>query len=106
MTAAASPPPQPRLTLAVIGLGSIGGVAAGCLGALGRHEVIACVRKPMTTLTLEQPGGTVEMPLRALIDPAQAEAFLTKYCHEIANNAVEAYWKLGEDFWSKYNNLF
>ncbi len=39
-------------------------------------------------------------------DPVQAEAFLTKYCQEIANGAVEAYWKLGEDFWSKYNNLF
>lgn len=39
-------------------------------------------------------------------DPAQAETFLTKYCHEIANKAVEAYWKLGDDFWSRYNNLF
>jgi dipeptidase len=39
-------------------------------------------------------------------DPAQAEAFLTKYCHEIANRAVGAYWKLGDDFWSRYNNLF
>jgi hypothetical protein len=39
-------------------------------------------------------------------DPAQAEAFLTKYCQEIANKAVDAYWKLCDDFWSKYNNLF
>ncbi len=39
-------------------------------------------------------------------DPAQAESFLTRYCHEIANKAVAAYWKLGDDFWSKYNNLF
>lgn len=39
-------------------------------------------------------------------DPSQAERFLTKYCQDIANQAVESYWKLGEDFWSKYNNLF
>jgi len=39
-------------------------------------------------------------------NPTQAEAFLTKYCHQIANKAVEAYWKLGDDFWSKYNNFF
>lgn len=39
-------------------------------------------------------------------DPAKAEAFLTRYCHDIANKAVAAYWKLGDDLWSKYNNLF
>lgn len=39
-------------------------------------------------------------------DPAKAEAFLTKYCIETAVTAVEAFWKLGDDFWSKYNNLW
>jgi dipeptidase len=39
-------------------------------------------------------------------DPGQAQAFLTKYCHEIANQAVDAYWQLCDDFWTKYNNLF
>jgi dipeptidase len=39
-------------------------------------------------------------------NPAQAEEFLTRYCHAIADKAVEAYWKLGDDFWSRYNNLF
>jgi dipeptidase len=39
-------------------------------------------------------------------DPAEAEAFLTKYCQDIANKAVDAYWKLCDDLWSKYNNLF
>jgi 2-dehydropantoate 2-reductase len=72
-----SPPspsaPAQRLTVAVIGLGSIGGVAAGCLAALGRYEVIACVRKPITTLKFDQPGGTIDVLLRALTDPAQAE---------------------------------
>jgi dipeptidase len=39
-------------------------------------------------------------------DPAKAEERLTKYCHGIANGAVEAYWKLGELLWTKYNNSF
>jgi 2-dehydropantoate 2-reductase len=61
------------MTVAVIGLGSIGGVAAGCLAALGRYDVIACVRQPIERLILEQPQGTVELPLRALTDPAQVK---------------------------------
>jgi len=73
MAAIASTPPQQSLSIAVIGLGSIGGVAAACLAALGRHDVIACVRKPLDRLTLDQPGGTVEVPLRALTDPTRAK---------------------------------
>ncbi len=62
-----------RSSVAVIGLGSIGGVVAGCLAAAGRHDVIACVRQPIERLTLEQPAGTVEVPLAALTDPAQTK---------------------------------
>jgi len=64
---------QPRQTVAVVGLGSIGGVAAGCLAAGGRHDVIACTRQPIERLTLEAPSGIFELPLRALADPAEAE---------------------------------
>jgi len=39
-------------------------------------------------------------------DPAKARAFLTKYSHEVANGAVDAYWKLAEDLWGKYTNYF
>ncbi len=39
-------------------------------------------------------------------DPAKAGDLLTRYCHGIANKAVEDYWKLGELLWSKYNNSF
>ena len=39
-------------------------------------------------------------------DPAKARAFLTTYSHEVANGAVDAYWKLADDLWSKYTNLF
>src|ERR1700676_2033092 len=64
--------PSPRSTIAVVGLGSIGGIAAGCLRDADRHDVIACVRNPLDRLVLERPEGTVDVPLRALTDPALA----------------------------------
>jgi len=66
-------PDSRRQTVAVVGLGSIGGVAAGCLAMAGRHDVIACVRRPIDRLTFEHPGGMVELPLRALTDPEEAK---------------------------------
>jgi len=39
-------------------------------------------------------------------NPKEAQAFLTEYCHKVANGAVEAYWKLGNDLWGKYNRYF
>lgn len=63
---------EPRLSVAVIGLGSIGGVVAGCLAEASRHEVIACVRQPIERLTLEGPRGAVEVSFRVLTDPAPA----------------------------------
>jgi 2-dehydropantoate 2-reductase len=71
---ATTPQAQRRPTVAVIGLGSVGGSAAGILAAADRHDVIACVRRPIARLTLDQPSGSLELPLRALTDPAQAEA--------------------------------
>ncbi len=72
-----SPHGQERSTVAVVGLGSIGGVAAGCLADAKRHDVIACMRQPIERLTLERPEGTtmgtVDVPLRSLADPSGAE---------------------------------
>jgi 2-dehydropantoate 2-reductase len=67
----ASPSSRKRSTVAVIGLGSIGGVVAGCLRAADQHDIIACVRHPIERLVLERPEGNVEVALRALTDPAQ-----------------------------------
>jgi 2-dehydropantoate 2-reductase len=66
-------PGSQRATVAVIGLGSIGGVVAGCLRAADRHDVIACVRQPLDRLTVERPEGAVEVALRALTDPIDAQ---------------------------------
>jgi 2-dehydropantoate 2-reductase len=68
-----SPPGQHRSRVAVIGLGSIGGVAAASLAAAARHDVIACARRPIERLILDRPDGTIEPPLRCHTDPARAE---------------------------------
>jgi dipeptidase len=39
-------------------------------------------------------------------NPEKAKEFLTKYCNELANKAVEAYWKLGDELWAKYTYKF
>jgi 2-dehydropantoate 2-reductase len=62
-----------RCTVAIIGLGNIGGVAAGCLRAADRHDIIVCVRRPIERLYLERPEGDVEVALRALTNPADAK---------------------------------
>jgi 2-dehydropantoate 2-reductase len=64
-------PAYPRPSVAIVGLGSIGGVAAACLAATGRYAVIACTRRPLDRLTLEAPRGTVESLLAAFTDPMQ-----------------------------------
>ena len=63
---------QQRLSVAVVGLGSVGGIAAACLAAAGRHDIVACVRQPLDRLTLERGTETAEVPLRALTEPAAA----------------------------------
>ena len=62
-----------RRSVAVVGLGGIGGAAAALLQEAGRHAVTACVRRPLGRLTFERPGGTVELPMHALTDPGDAE---------------------------------
>jgi 2-dehydropantoate 2-reductase len=61
-----------RTSVAVIGLGSIGGVIAGLLAMLNRHDIVACVRQPIARLVVERSEGAVEVAIRALTDPAQA----------------------------------
>ena len=40
------------------------------------------------------------------LDPEKACEFLTDYSHKIAEAAVDAYWKLGDDLWGKYTRYF
>lgn len=61
-----------RATVAVIGLGGIGAAIAGSLCDAGRHDIVACTRRPLSHLVLERPEGTVDLPLRNMTDPAEA----------------------------------
>jgi 2-dehydropantoate 2-reductase len=61
-----------RKTIAVIGLGSIGGIVAGCLRDADHHDVVICARQPIAHLTLERPDKTIATALRTLTDPDQA----------------------------------
>ena len=61
-----------RKTIAVVGLGSIGGIIAGLLRAADRHEVLACVRRPLDHLVVERAEGTIDVPLCGLTDPQRA----------------------------------
>src|SRR5882757_6497531 len=72
MSSSHRPENSDRTIIGVIGLGSIGGVIAGSLGALDRHDIIACVRRPIERLVVEQPEGAIEVPVKALTDPAKA----------------------------------
>jgi 2-dehydropantoate 2-reductase len=67
-------PTAQRATIAVVGLGSIGGIIAGTLRVAERHDVIACVRSPLDHLTLQRPDGTADVAIRALTNPADATA--------------------------------
>ncbi len=64
---------EARQTIAVVGLGAIGGILAGCLRAADRHDVVACVRAPLARIVVERPEDRVDLPLAALTEPAAAE---------------------------------
>jgi 2-dehydropantoate 2-reductase len=82
-----------RNTIAVIGLGSIGGIIAGILRAADRHDVVACVRRPIERLTVERPEDRIEVSLRALTDPAQAErADWVLLCTKTQDTPASAPW--------------
>jgi 2-dehydropantoate 2-reductase len=77
--------------IAVVGLGAIGGIIAGSLAALKRHDVVVCVRSPIDRLVVERPDDTVDVPIRALTDPSQAEpvdwVLLATKAHQTASAA-------------------
>lgn len=91
MTSDNTPLVASRATVAIVGLGGIGGVIAGELAATGRHEVTACVRRPIERLVVERPERRFEVRLRALTDPAAAEpadwVLLVTKAHEAVSAA-------------------
>jgi 2-dehydropantoate 2-reductase len=85
-------PNQKRMTVAIVGLGSIGGGVAGNLCAARRNEIVACTRRPLERFVLERPEGTVDTPLRTLTEPAQAKrvdwVFVCTKAHDTPSAAL------------------
>ena len=82
-----------RQRIAVIGLGSIGGVVAGLLAAAGRHDIVACVRRPIEQMTVELTEGIVESPISALTDPSRAQPLdWVLLCTKVQDTASSGPW--------------
>jgi len=61
-----------RPKVAVVGIGSIGGIVAGSLQLSTRCDLVACARRPLSNLLLELPTGPVDVQLRTLTEPGRA----------------------------------
>ena len=86
-------PNSGRKTIAIVGLGSIGGIIAGVLSALDRHDIVACVRHRIDKLTVERPEGVIETPVAALTHPAQAKPVdWILLCTKTQDTAASAKW--------------
>ncbi len=59
-------------TIAIVGVGAIGGSVAGALSDLDHHELVLCVRSSFDRLVVEHPGGTSRVAAPVLTDPATA----------------------------------
>jgi len=80
------------------------------LSALRWQDMVKDVQKvwePIETKAFADQAQVEEEALRLYKqDPAKAKEYLTKYSNDVANGAVDAYWKLAEDLWTKYTNYF
>jgi 2-dehydropantoate 2-reductase len=61
-------------SVAVVGVGAIGGTVAALLETTKLHEITLCTRRPLAKLTVTTPEGVVSLQTKNLIDPAMAVA--------------------------------
>jgi dipeptidase len=54
----------------------------------------------------DQAGFEAEALALYKEDPRSARELLTKYSHDLAEKAVAAYWKLGDELWLKFSSTF
>jgi 2-dehydropantoate 2-reductase len=57
--------------IAIVGVGAIGGVTAALLQA-GGHELLLCVRRPMSELSVDTPDGLVKVQASFVTDPSES----------------------------------
>ncbi len=60
-------------SIAIIGVGAIGGVAAALLETTSQHQLTLCTRRPLPELIVKTPEGPFAAKLRNVTDPAAAE---------------------------------
>ena len=60
--------------IAIVRVGAIGGVVAALLGSTGRHHIELCTRRPLDSLTVETPDGTISVKAANVTKPERATA--------------------------------
>jgi dipeptidase len=87
------------------GVNRVSTIAAHRWGDM-RHDV-AAVRDPIHEEAFENQRRIEAEALRLFEkDPAKAIQYLTEYSVGVAAKINEAYWKLGDDLWTKYDEKF
>lgn len=59
-------------SVAIVGVGAIGGVLAGLLERTEHHQITLCTRRPLASLTVETTDGSLTVHARNWTDPSQA----------------------------------
>ena len=59
-------------TIAIVGVGAIGGVLASLLQTAAAHELTLCTRRPLPALRVDTPDGPIRVTARNLTDPTHA----------------------------------
>ena len=60
-------------SVAVVGVGAIGGVVAAALAKAKTHELLLCTRRPFDRLVVDDPGGLTELSVQTLVEPTGVE---------------------------------
>jgi 2-dehydropantoate 2-reductase len=59
--------------IAIVGVGAIGAVIAALLQSIEQHELLLCTRRPLPHLTVETPGGSINISYTNTTAPSLAE---------------------------------
>jgi dipeptidase len=71
------------------------------------REDVAKVRDPLQTRYLEMQGSVAERATTLLeTDPEQAAAYLTGVSAKACEETTEAYWDLGDQLWTDYDEMW
>ena len=82
-----------RTSIAVIGMGGIGGVVASCLALSGRHRILVCARRGVEAVSLEDADGTRCLKLDVVTDYLRANPVdWILLCTKVQDTASAAAW--------------